>query len=202
MITVGVTGGIGSGKTTVCERWEELGAYVVYADQLAKRMMVENAELRTELIRTFGPKTYHPDGSLNKDYLTQEAFNKGRVDELNALVHPKVHQATKDLMNRAKQQKYAIFVYEAALLLDHGRPEQFDVVVIVLTDQEKRVSRVAERDNQSEALIERKVERQVDFKQLTHLSDYIIRNNGTIEELLDQADQLYQVLLSLSKQEK
>jgi dephospho-CoA kinase len=72
----------------------------------------------------------------------------------------------------------------------------------VLTDQKKRVSRVADRDNQSEALIKRKVERQVDFKQLTHLSDYIIRNNGTIEELLDQADQLYQVLLSLSKQEK
>ena len=88
MIRVGVTGGIGSGKTTLCKEWEKLGAFVVYADDLAKKLMVEDEELVKKIKSTFGDKAYDEYGSLNRQYLAQEAFEKGRVNELNNLVHP------------------------------------------------------------------------------------------------------------------
>jgi dephospho-CoA kinase len=83
MIKVGITGGIGSGKSTVCKEWEKLGAVVFYADDEAKKLMVTDRLSRQKLTDAFGPQTYKADGSLNKAHLIEEAFIKGRVEELN-----------------------------------------------------------------------------------------------------------------------
>jgi dephospho-CoA kinase len=199
MISIGITGGIGSGKSTVTKRWKERGAYVVFADDLAKRLMVEDEELIQQLKEAFGEQTYNKQGELNRSYLTKEAFQKGRVETLNQLVHPKVHEATRQLMQEAEEQEYDLFVYEAALLLDHGRPNHFDVVVLVLADEEKRIERVAKRDQQDEDTIRSKIERQRDFESLTDLADYVIQNDGTLEDLIDKADYLYDKLYHLAQ---
>lgn len=194
MITVGITGGIGSGKTTVCREWEKLGAYVLYADDLAKKLMNTDPEIRKDITRAFGSDSYREDGSLNRAHLTEEAFRKGRVKELNAIVHPRVYKASQKLREQAKAQGYKVFVKEAALLLQHGRPEGLDRLVLVLADRGKRVQRVMERDRADEHLVQNKMRKQQDFDELRHLADYILENNGTLQELRRKARCLYHKL--------
>lgn len=194
MITVGITGGIGSGKTTVCREWEKLGAYVLYADDLAKKLMNTDPEIRKDITRAFGSDSYREDGSLNRAHLTEEAFRKGRVKELNAIVHPRVYKASRKLREQAKAQGYKVFVKEAALLLQHGRPEGLDRLVLVLADRGKRVQRVMERDRADEHLVQNKMRKQQDFDELRHLADYILENNGTLQELRRKARCLYHKL--------
>lgn len=194
MITVGITGGIGSGKTTVCREWEKLGAYVLYADDLAKELMNTDPGIREEIIEAFGPQSYHEDGTLNRAHLTGEAFHKGRVKELNAIVHPRVYDATRRLKKQAEADGHKIFVKEAALLLQNGRPENLDCLVLVLADRAKRVKRVMERDRADEHLVQNKMQKQQDFEELRHLADYILENNGTLNELRNKARSLYSKL--------
>ena len=195
MIIVGVTGAIGSGKTTLCKVWEELGAKVVYADNLAKELMVNDAELRSELISTFGEKTFAPDGSLNREHLIREAFDKGRVQKLNEIVHPKVSQSFKKICKNYSKQGGEMIVEEAALLLNNGRPEIFDTIVIVKSEREKRLERVTRRDQVTVEEVIARAERQPDFNQLNHLADYIIENNGSLSGLKKKSKDLYNKLI-------
>ena len=88
MIKVGVTGGIGAGKTTFCETWENLGAYVVYADDFAKNLMITDNEVITQIRQIFGDQSYLENGDLNTGFLANQAFNHDRVNELNSIIHP------------------------------------------------------------------------------------------------------------------
>ncbi len=192
MITVGVTGGIGSGKTTVCKIWSKLGAYVLNADDLAKEVMVNHPEVKEELVETFGKQSFLEDGSLNREYLADQAFEKGRVSELNAIVHPRLPEAARQRMQAAEQQGTEVFVYEAALLLENLEPGDLDYIVLVLADKEHRIERVQERDNSSVSAIEQRMEKQRNFENATDRADYVIRNNGTLEELKKKAEDIYQ----------
>jgi dephospho-CoA kinase len=195
MIIVGVTGAIGSGKSTLCKVWEELGAKVVYADHLAKELMVNNAGLRSELKSAFGEETYAPDGSLNREHLIREAFEKGRVQELNDIVHPQVAQSFKEICKNYSKQEGEMIVEEAALLLNQGRPEIFDSIVIVKSERQKRLERVVRRDQVTVEEVISRAERQPDFNQLSHLADYIIENNGSLSELKKKSKDLYYRLI-------
>lgn len=195
MITVGVTGGIGSGKTTVCKEWEKLGAKVIYADDLAKELMVHDEQLKKSLIGVFGEETYHADGSLNRLHLIRHAFEEGRVEELNQLVHPAVATRFKEISREAEKAGKKIVVEEAALLLNNGRPPTLDVVVIIKSDREHRMNRVVKRDQVSIQKVLERDEKQPDFDKLVHLADYVIENNGSILELKEKAKQLFKVLV-------
>src|SRR6056297_978021 len=118
MVIAGVTGGIGSGKTTVCREWEQLGAYVFYADDEAKKLMVSSKDVVQQIRDTFGEKSYHEDGSLNKSHLIREAFDAGRVEELNRIVHPAVGKSFEKACKIAQKEGYKVAVKEAALLLN------------------------------------------------------------------------------------
>lgn len=190
MIKVGVTGGIGSGKTTFCKEWEKLGAFVVYADDLAKKIMNENEELVSNIESVFGKESYDKDGNLNRSYLAKEAFEKGRVKELNNLVHPILWKEVALLAQEKEKEGVKIFVKEAAILLQHGRPKDLDYVVLLTADLNSRVNRVVERDKTEEDLVLDRVSKQQDFDKLSDKVDYIISNDGSLEELKSKAQLL------------
>lgn len=191
MVKVGITGGIGSGKSTVCNVWERLGAYVINADALAKKIMTTDELVKKEIINVFGPESYHPDGRLNRKFLAKEAFEKDRVNELNAIVHPRVPLKVASLMENAADQGYNVVVYEAALLLQNLRPDHLDHIVLVLAPEEKRTEWVKKRDEVSKEHVLERIEKQQNFDELTHLADTIIHNDGTLEELKQKAEVLY-----------
>lgn len=191
MVKVGITGGIGSGKSTVCEVWKSLGAYIINADALAKKIMRTDATVKQEIIDAFGPESYHPDGRLNRQHLANEAFKKGRVEELNAIVHPRVPPKVATLMEEAADQGYEMVVYEAALLLQNLRPNHLDHIVLVLAPEEERTKWVKKRDSVSEQQVLERIEKQQNFNELTHQADTVIRNDGSLEELKDKAKGLY-----------
>ncbi|WP_372639286.1 dephospho-CoA kinase [Fodinibius sp.] len=195
MVTVGITGGIGSGKSVVCEVWARMGGYVLNADDLAKELMVSDAEIRRQLIKAFGERTFQEDGTLNRAYLAEEAFQKGRVGELNAIVHPKLPDAVKQRMRAAAQKGFGVGIYEAALLLESNNLGFFDHLVLVLAEEEKRLEWVRERDNAGRRDIKSRMDKQPNFEMATHRADIVIRNEGTLEELKEKAKRVFQIFL-------
>ncbi|MEX0662582.1 MAG: dephospho-CoA kinase [Balneolaceae bacterium] len=195
MITVGVTGGIGSGKTTVCEIWEKLGAKVTYADDLAKELMQTDERLKKRLVEAFGDNTYLEDRSLNKPHLIKEAFEKHRVEELNDIVHPILREKIKELILFHEQEGVDVFVVEAAVLLNKGRPDYVEKIVLVTSDKKNRVERVIKRDKSTEQEIIARLNKQPDFEKASHLVDQIIVNNGTLDDLSDAATKFYKRLI-------
>lgn len=202
MIKVGITGGIGSGKTTFCKEWENLGAYVVYADDLAKQLMHENEILKDKIRQVFGDDAYDSNGLLNREYLAIEAFEKGRVAELNELVHPVLWQKMEELAGEKESEGISVFAKEAAILLNNGRPEGLDYVILVLADQQQRIKRTVERDRSSEEKIKRRIQKQPDFDTLTHLADFVVFNNEDEETLRKKAKEIYSELIRLESAEQ
>ena len=187
MIRVGVTGGIGSGKTTLCKVWEKSGAFVVYADDLAKKLMVEDENLINSIKSVFGDKAYHEDGTLNRHFLAQEAFEKGRVSELNNLVHPVLWKTVEEIADQKEKEGAEVFVKEAAILLQNGRPADLDYVVLVEANKKSRIDRVIKRDNSDRTKIEGRISAQQDFSGLTHLADFVVQNDEGVNELKEKA---------------
>ncbi len=195
MIIIGLTGGIGSGKSTVLEVWREMGAYVVKADQLAKRLMRDDPELKQQIIEAFGDRSYDSKGRLNRGFLAQEAFENNRVEELNALVHPRVRSATKTEIKKAEEQGYKAFVKEAALLLKEKRPAYLDVVVLIQADLDQRIEWVSKRDRVDPGQVRARMQWQQEDQKMRELSDYEITNDGSLEELKSKARDLLEKLL-------
>lgn len=191
MIVVGVTGGIGSGKTTVCREFEKLGAYVFYADDEAKKLMVSDNYVVNSIKKKFGKNSYKKDGSLNKPHLIREAFEAGRVEELNRIVHPAVEKAFKKAYKKAEMDGYNVAVKEAALLLKDGRPDYLDKVIIVTGDEEIRLQRVMKRDRSTEIKIKERMKHQPDFSKKLHLADFVIKNNGSLKGLIKDSIWVY-----------
>lgn len=196
MVKVGITGGIGSGKTAVCDIWQSLGAYVLNADDLAKKIMAEDEGVRRQITHIFGEQSYRSDGSLNRAYLAEQAFGKSRVEELNAIVHPKIPAKSMEIIDQAGREGYNVFVYEAALLFGNLTPGFLDYVVLVLAGKQERLERVAARDGVEEGQVLERMSKQQDFEKLTHLADFVIENNGTRNMLKQKATQLFHKFLA------
>ncbi|MGN8224368.1 dephospho-CoA kinase [Gracilimonas sp. BCB1] len=198
MIKAGITGGIGSGKTTFCKEWEKLGAFVLYADDFAKQLMQEDQELQEKIKQVFGEQSYDSDGNLNRSFLAREAFQKGRVEELNSLVHPVLWKRADDLAKKKELDGVEVFAKEAAILLSNGRPEDLDYVIIVTADEEVRMERTSERDHATGQEIRDRMAQQPDFESLAHLADFVVLNSGSKDELREKAGQILKEIKSVT----
>lgn len=196
MVKVGVTGGIGSGKTVFCKVFQQHGAYILNADDLAKKIMAENPAVKQDLVEAFGADSYHNDGRLNREYLAEQAFQHNRVEELNRIVHPRIPPKAEKIMQKAETDGYDVFVYEAALLLQNLRPDHLDYIILLLADKNKRIQRVQERDGIDKELVVDRMQHQQNFEELKHLADIVIENNGTLEELEEKAERVYYDILT------
>ncbi len=195
MIAVGVTGGIGSGKTLLCETWQKMGAEWMNADIEARTLMETDQELVGQIIERFGEKAYDEKGKLNRKYLSREAFENNRIEELNKLVHPAVHRETLRRIEKAKQKGTEVFIKEAALLLKYGRPENLDIIVVVTAPEHLRIKRVAERDGLTTEEVKARITRQQLQSELAEYADYLIENDSDQATFIEQANKLYQKLI-------
>ncbi|OSZ80041.1 dephospho-CoA kinase [Chitinophagaceae bacterium IBVUCB2] len=174
MIKVGLTGGIGSGKTTVASIFEKLGIPVYYADDAARRLMNDNPELKSLIIKHFGDESYK-HGELNRKYIASIVFNdKEKLELLNSLTHPITMQDALVWMN---EQTTPYVIKEAALLFESGAAEQLDYIIGVYAPQHIRVKRVMNRDKTSIEEVMKRITRQIDEEMKMKLCDFVITNN-------------------------
>lgn len=193
MLKIGLTGGIGSGKTIVSRIFEVLGIPVYYSDEAAKRLMNENEELKQEIMRSFGESAYL-DGILNRAYLSSKVFNdKQKLEELNALVHPVTIYDANSWMNR---QNSPYVIKEAALIFESGSQEQLDYVIGVFAPQSLRTHRVMKRDEVTREQVIERMKNQISEEIKMKLCDFVITNDEN-ELVIPQVIALHEKLLSL-----
>lgn len=188
---IGITGGIGTGKTTVAEVFNMLKVPVYNADDRAKWLMQHDSELTQKIIAAFGEKTFL-DGVLNRQYLAEKVFgNADLVQQLNALVHPAV---AKDFGLWSKQQNTSYVLKEAALLFETGSYQELDATILVLSPLQLRIDRIKKRDPQrSVKQIENIIAKQIDIEEARNLADYVILNDESAM-IIPQVLEIHQIL--------
>ena len=192
MLKIGVTGGIGSGKTTVCKIFEVLDIPVYYADPRAKLLMIEDSKLVKEIKKLLGDKSYNKDKSLNRKYIANIIFNdKNKLNALNALVHPAVKD---DFDKWCDSQNSPYVLKEAALLFENGSYKSLDKTILVSAPLELRVLRVMKRDNHTRESILSRVRNQMPESEKEKLADIIIKNDNDIS-LISQIIEIHRQLV-------
>ena len=195
MLKVGVTGGIGSGKTTVCKVFELLGIPVFYADDVAKSIMHTDQVLKTDILNTFGESAYTKEGTLNRSYISSLVFNnKLELEKLNSLVHPAVFRAFDNWLLEQKDAPYVI--KEAALLYESDSYKMCDESILVIAPTKTKISRVKVRDGFSDEDVKLRMNRQFSDEIKIKFADHILNNDET-ELLIPKIIQLHQQFLTI-----
>ena len=190
MYKVGITGGIGSGKSTVCRMLAERGVALYDADSRAKELMSTSESLRSKLIENFGAETFNADG-LNRQYLAAKVFNDAeQLRLLNSLVHPAV---IADFEAWAEAQAGQYVVFESAILFEAGLEDRVDVVVAVMAPESLRVERVMARDGHSKEQVMARIKNQMSDDERSDRSKYSIVNIN-VEDLEEDVEQLHRRL--------
>jgi len=187
-LKIGITGGIGSGKTYICRLFEALGIPVYNADEEAKRLMNTDIRIKEKLIAQFGESTYK-DGLLDRAFLANMVFSdKDKLELLNGIVHPIVIQEAKDW---AERQITRYSLKEAALLFESGSYKELDYTILVTAPMDIRIQRVIERDGTTEQQVQERINKQLSDEEKLQLADFVIVNDG-ITPLLPQVWTLHQ----------
>ena len=188
MLKIGITGGIGSGKTIVCKVFEILGIPVFYADAVAKLAMTSDFILIAGIKKTFGSESYHPDGSLNNKHIAAIVFNEqAELNKLNALVHPAVFKAFEE-WTKSKATSAPYVLKEAALLFESGSYQMCDKNILVTAPINLRLERVMQRDQISEAQVMARMDKQFTDAQKEKMADYFISNTPSDSIILQVLD--------------
>lgn len=191
-MTIGLTGGIGSGKSTVAKVLESMGYPVFYSDQVAKELMNSNLDLQSEITLHFGEDAFE-NGVLNRAYLAERIFsNPSDKAVLNELIHPRVRASFVDF-TQASQAK--LIFNEAAILFETGAYANFDKTVLVTAPKETRIDRVMKRDNCSKEDVENRMNNQWSDDRKIPLADFVIKNGDT-DAVLDQVERIVETLLN------
>jgi dephospho-CoA kinase len=221
MLRVGLTGGLGSGKSTVAAFLREFGAQVIEADALGRLMMEPGQQVYKQIVSVFGPEVVSPDGRLNRSRLAELAFQEGRLNELNAIVHPATIAAQQRWMEQVfARDPSAIAVVESALIFEVVRDalargekdtvladwrQRIDRMVVVTAPDETKIARYASRTSApgpareaAQADARRRLAHQIPDAQKAALADYVIDNSGDKAALYTQVSSLWQQLKAQS----
>ncbi len=193
-LKIGLTGGIGAGKSLVASLFEMCDVPIYFADDRAKRLMVQNAELKRDITRILGREAYQSDGSLNRRFIAARIFGDHFIlSKLNSLVHPRVSADYQQWHDR--HQDYPYTLEEAALLFEGGGYLQMDAVIHVHARSSVRIDRVMKRDGIDRETVQRRIDNQWPEERRLMLADFTIYNNGTCL-LIPQVFHLHQRFLT------
>jgi dephospho-CoA kinase len=197
MFLFGITGGIGSGKSAVCHLLQQKGVPIIAADPLAKELTHRLPEIRTALTTEFGTDVYSHDGHLNKDKLSEIVFSDPQARErVNAIIHPHVLKWIREEARRlAEEEQQQLIGVEAALIYESGMEKMLDAVVVVTAPLEKRLQWLEQRDRLPRQTILQRVNAQMPIAEKIQRADYVIENDGSLTELADKVEALYNWLV-------
>lgn len=190
---VGLTGGIGSGKSTVAKMFADLGIPTYIADDEAKKLMHSSPDVKKRLVDLFGKGAYI-NGKLNKPFISDLIFyDKSLLKKMNAIVHPAVGSHFKTWQS---SQNAPYVLKEAAIIFEINAQKQYDYIITVIADQELRIKRVMERDNSDHEKVISIINNQLSDAEKTKLSDFVIENNN-LEQTSKQVQNIHFKLLKL-----
>jgi dephospho-CoA kinase len=214
MLRVGLTGGLGSGKSTAGRLFAALGAHVLQSDAIGRELMEPGQPIYDGMVAHFGPGVVLGDGALDRGALAHIAFTEGRVEELNAIAHPLVIARQMAITEEISQREpHAVVMVESALIFETNYggvgstrwKSRFDRIILVTAPEEVKIARFVARSSGGKAISEeqqaeleaearRRLEQQISDEQKSALSDYVLTNRGALKELEWQVDQLWPIL--------
>ncbi len=175
MLKIGITGGIGSGKSTVCRVFSVLGIPVFEADRIAKDLMNTDQGIHEKMVNLFGASVYLPDQTIDRKYLAGIVFNNpSLLAQLNAIVHPVVQ---KTFFDWCKKQQSPYVIHEAAILFESGFHKMMDKTIVVVTNENERIERVMKRNGLTLELVKERIKNQWSDEERIKLADFVIGNN-------------------------
>lgn len=189
---VGLTGGIGSGKSTVAEFFRELGVPVYNSDYKAKKIMHEDSKVKAKILNLFGEKAYS-NNELNRRFIASEVFsNKKKLNALNAIVHPAVRA---DFLTWVDSQDYPYVIQEAAIIFENNSEDRYDKVILVTAPKEIRIKRVIDRDGNSASEIKARIENQLSDEEKIPRAHFVIKNVD-LDKTRQNARKIHEILLN------
>lgn len=181
-IKIAITGGIGSGKSSVSDFLEKKGHSVLRADLIAKEIMAQDAEIKMRIISEFGDESFNGD-ILNTKFLAANVFNnEENVLKINAIVHPPVMEKINSLCTVIFKKQNIVFI-ETALVYEANLEDFFDFVLLVFTDQNLRIDRVLKRENLTEEQVRARMQFQIPDEEKKGDADFVLDNNSSVQEL-------------------
>ena len=200
MVLVGLTGGIASGKSLVSELFQQMGAYLIDADELAHRAIEPGAPAWKPIRDHFGPDILHKDQTINRRRLGEIVFRDSKERQwLNSVVHPEVFKEQERLCKEmGARDPHAVIIYDAALLIETGAYQRMDIVILVVADPKTQIQRLMDRDGLSREQAEARIHSQATNAQKKRHADYIIESTRPRAEIDSQVSQIYRDLKDLA----
>jgi dephospho-CoA kinase len=204
MVKVGLTGGIASGKSSVCGIFSRLGARVLDADIVAREAVKPGRPAWIKLRETFGPEFFLPDGSLNRRALRSLVFrDPEKRRQLNETVHPEVMRAVREWLEAmGHREPHAVLIVDLPLLVEVGAVEGFDRIVVVFVKEEVQLARLMERDRLSLDEAREALEAQMPLREKLAFADHVVDNNGSLEETQLQVEAVWRELVLLARRKR
>lgn len=195
---IGLTGGIGSGKSSILQLFKAKGVITYIADIEAKNLMNNDLDVKSKIIEKFGKSSYQ-DNILNRTYLAEQVFaDKIKLAQLNAIVHPAVRQHFSEFLEK---NKVPFIIYENAILFENGFDKYCDYIITVTAPEATRIQRVVQRDSTSEGKVLQIISHQWSDEQKASKSDFVIVNIDW-KETLQQFEDIYKKIVTLTSLEK
>lgn len=193
MLTVGLTGGLASGKSVVAEIFAEMGARVAHADKMGHETLLRGGEAFDAVVAEFGPSILNPEGEIDRKSLGASVFpDPVKLKKLNALIHPHVFRRQQRFFGQvAEQDPDAVAVVEAAIMIESGSYRKYDRIVVAICPQEKQIQRFMEREQATREEALARIERQMPLEKKKTYADYIVDTSGALEQTRERAAAVY-----------
>lgn len=194
-LKIGITGGIGSGKSLACKYFEKLGYKVIYADRVAKELYSTNKRLINKLVAEFGKEILDEKGNLSRFNARKIIFSdKRNIKRVNSIVHPFVFREMDRMVSRIKDK---IILFEAAIMFESGSYKRMDYVILIYANKETRIKRIIQRDGVKRVDVLRLMKLQLDEREKAKRADFVIKNNSTALELHKNVKAFNKILKTL-----